>query len=61
MPGLIDDKMLDTFAVTGKWGELPGIVKARYGQLLDRTNYYLPFTPGEEDEGWRETVQGFRL
>jgi hypothetical protein len=28
--------------------------------LLDRTNYYLPFVPGEEDEGWRETVQGFK-
>jgi probable F420-dependent oxidoreductase len=60
MPGLIDDVMLDTFAVTGKWRELPGLVKDKYGRLLDRTNYYLPFVPGEEDEGWRETVQGFK-
>ncbi|HEX6387428.1 MAG TPA: TIGR03617 family F420-dependent LLM class oxidoreductase [Anaerolineae bacterium] len=61
MPGLFSDEMLDAFAIRGKWGELPGIVKARYGDgLLDRINYYLPFVPGQEDEGWRATIAGFR-
>lgn len=61
MPRLLSDEMLDAFAISGKWGELPGIVKARYGAgLLDRINYYLPFVPGQEDEGWRATIAGFR-
>jgi probable F420-dependent oxidoreductase len=60
MPGLITDEILDAFAVSGTWGQLPHIIKARYGDLLDRTNYYLPFVPGEEDEGWRATIAGFK-
>lgn len=59
MPGLLTDEMLDAFAVSGKWGALPGIIKERYGRLLDRINYYLPFVPGEEDEGWQATIAGF--
>ncbi len=59
MSTLITDEMLDTFAVTGKWGELPTIIHERYGDLVDRTNYYLTFVPGEEDEGWKASVAGF--
>ena len=59
MGNLISDEMLDAFAVTGRWADLPRIVQARYaGRLLDRVAYYLPFVPGEEDEGWRATVAG---
>jgi probable F420-dependent oxidoreductase len=60
MPGLITDEILDAFAVSGAWGQLPQIIEARYGDLLDRTNYYLPFVPGEEDQGWGATVAGFK-
>ena len=60
MSNLISDEMMDTFAVTGKWGELPQIVHERYGNLVDRTNYYLTFVPGEEDEGWKATIAGFQ-
>jgi probable F420-dependent oxidoreductase len=62
MGQVITDEMLDAFAVTGKWAELPGIVQARYaGRLLDRVAYYLPFVPGEEDAGWQATIAGFRV
>ena len=61
MADLVTDEMLDAFAVTGAWSELPRIVQARYaGRLLDRTAYYLPFVPGEDDAGWRATLAGFR-
>ncbi|MBK8048138.1 MAG: TIGR03617 family F420-dependent LLM class oxidoreductase [Anaerolineales bacterium] len=61
MGNKISDEMLDAFAVTGKWSELPRIVQARYaGRLLDRVAYYLPFAPGKEEDGWRTTVAGFR-
>ncbi len=59
MPQLISDEMLNAFVVTGKWSELPQIIEQRYGRLLDRVNYYLPYIPGEEDEGWKATVAGF--
>lgn len=57
----ITDEMLDAFAVTGSWAALPGLIQQRYaGRLLDRVAYYLPYIPGEEQEGWGATLQGFR-
>ncbi len=61
MRNLITDEMLDAFAVTGKWGELPGIIKERFGTMVDRTNYYLPYHPGEEAEGWAASIAGFNI
>jgi probable F420-dependent oxidoreductase len=59
MPGQITDEMLEVFAVTGRWEELPELIKARYEGLLDRVSYYLPFTSQDADR-WRITVQGFK-
>jgi len=60
MPRLITDEILAETAVTGTWAELPGKIRQKYGDLLDRVSYYLPFTPGEYDEGWRQTIAGFK-
>ncbi|MEZ4659240.1 MAG: TIGR03617 family F420-dependent LLM class oxidoreductase [Caldilineaceae bacterium] len=59
MPRLIGDDMLDTFAVSGTWAQLPAQVRQKYGDRLDRVSYYLPFTPGENEANWRVTVAGF--
>lgn len=59
MPGLLTEEMLDTFAVRGRWSEIPQIIQKRYDGLLDRVSYYLPFVPGEEDDGWRASVAAF--
>jgi len=59
MPGMVTDEMMDTFAVSGTWRDLPGKIKAKYGSLLDRVSYYLPYIPGENEEGWRASVEGF--
>jgi len=56
MPNLISDDILETCAISGTWAELPGKIQAKYGDLLDRVNYYLPFTPGEDDTGWQATI-----
>jgi len=60
MQELITDEMLDAFAISGKWGELPAKAQARFGDMIDRTNFYLPFSPTEEQDGWRAAVAGFR-
>ena len=61
MPNLITDEMLDVMAVRGTWAELPGIIHTKYGNLLDRVSYYLPFVPGENEVGWQATIDNFRL
>lgn len=59
MPGLLTADMLDAFAVRGRWDEIPKVIQERYDGLLDRVSYYLPFLPGEEDDGWRASVAAF--
>ncbi len=59
MPKLINDDILDNLAVTGTWAELPNKIHQRYGRLLHRVSYYLPFIPGENDTGWQTTITQF--
>jgi probable F420-dependent oxidoreductase len=59
MGAQISDEMLDAFALSGRWADLPGLIRARYGDMLDRVSYYLPFVPGENDAGWQATISGF--
>ena len=60
MPKLLTDEMVDTFAISGKWSELPRIAKARYEGVLDRLNFYLPYKPGADDAGWAAAIAGFK-
>ncbi len=60
MPNLIDDNILSTLAVSGTWANLPAIIHEKYGNLLDRVGYYLPFVPGENEAGWKASIEGFR-
>ncbi|MGH7827723.1 MAG: TIGR03617 family F420-dependent LLM class oxidoreductase [Candidatus Binatia bacterium] len=60
MPPLITEEMLDTFAVRASWGKLPAEVLQRYAGLLDRVSYYFPFLPGQDEDGWRLTIAGFK-
>ncbi len=38
MGGLIDDSILDAFAVVGEPGTIPGQILGRYGDIVDRTS-----------------------
>jgi probable F420-dependent oxidoreductase len=61
MPHLISDEILDTLAIRGTWADIPGKVIERYeGGLLDRVSYYFPFISGENDEGWKASIAGFK-
>ena len=60
MPMLITDEMLERLALTGTWEELPEKILTKYAGLLDRVSYYFPLVPGENENGWRATVAGFR-
>ncbi len=60
MPGLIRDEMLDTFAVIAPEKELAAAIKARYTDLVDRVNLYLPFQPGVMGDFWRRMVKDMR-
>ena len=55
MPALVDDRMLETFAVVSSQDDLPSALLDRYMGLADRITLYIPFVPGEKDEFWRQT------
>jgi len=58
MGKVITDDILDAFAVRGSAGELPGLVMARYGDLVDRISFYAPYRT--DPEKWAEVVAGFK-
>jgi hypothetical protein len=44
--------------VRGSTAELPGLVMARYGDLVDRISFYAPYRT--DPEQWAEVVAGFK-
>jgi probable F420-dependent oxidoreductase len=58
MGPLLSDDLIDAFAVRGRIDELPGIINARYGDLVDRVSLYAPYRP--EPERWADLVTSFR-
>ncbi len=61
MPALIDDEMLDTFAIiTDDAAKLPAKIVERYEGLLDRVTFYTPFDPTQDAARWREIVSAFK-
>jgi probable F420-dependent oxidoreductase len=59
MANLISDEMLDVYAVTGTWDEIPAKIKSKYDGILDRVAFYFPFRSGSDDRRWRNIVKYF--
>jgi len=60
MPALINDEMLETFAVRADVGDLPAALAERYNGLVDRLALYIPFVPGERDDLWKVLLSYWR-
>ena len=58
MAGLIDDEMLNTFAIVGELDDIAGEVLRRFGGVVDRFNFYAPYRM--EPERWAEVLAGFK-
>jgi probable F420-dependent oxidoreductase len=58
MGELIDDSTLETFAVVGTPEEVPGAIKARYGDLLDRLSFYAPYK--SDPERWGSVIAALK-
>ena len=58
MGKVITDDILDAFAIRGTPGELPGLVGARYGDIVDRLSFYTPYRT--DPEQWADVVAAFK-
>jgi probable F420-dependent oxidoreductase len=58
MADLIDDDVLNTFAVVGPLDDIAGKVLERFGGLVDRFNFYAPYPMAPER--WAEVLAGFK-
>ena len=58
MGSMIDDEMLNTFAVVGPPGEVATVMQARYEGLVDRIAFNAPYR--SDPTAWAETLAGFR-
>ncbi len=57
MASEVPDQMLEEIVVEGSWKEVGGVLKKRYGGLVDRVRLYMPFDGMPE---WRIFVRSFR-
>ena len=57
MGALVGEDLLAAFAVEAPPDELGAAVRDRYGGLVDRVSFYLPFVPGERDTFWGATLR----
>jgi hypothetical protein len=58
MGGLIDDGMLDEFAVVGEPEQIAPRWKARWGGLVDRLSFYAPYK--SDPERWTAVMQALQ-
>jgi probable F420-dependent oxidoreductase len=58
MGGLIDDQMLDEFAIVAEPEELAARWKARWGGLIDRLSFYAPYK--RDPERWTAVMNDFK-
>lgn len=59
MAAEITDEMLDTYSVSGTFEEIGDLVMARYEGLLDRVAFYVPFSPGVDEDAFRSLARQF--
>jgi probable F420-dependent oxidoreductase len=57
MGELIDDDVVDAFAVVAPIDDVPSRVLARFGDLVDRFSFYMPYKV--DDDHWRALLAGF--
>lgn len=55
----ITDEMLDAFAVTGSYDEIPGLLKAKYGGMLDEVAIYFGKPEKGDPTRWRRMTRAF--
>jgi probable F420-dependent oxidoreductase len=58
MTDLIDDEMLNTFAVVGELDDIAAKILGRFGGMVDRFNFYAPYAM--EPERWAGVLAGFK-
>ncbi len=57
MGELIDEEMLATFAVSGSYEAIPGLLRRRYGDVVDRLAVYAPYEV--DAPRWAAMLAGF--
>ncbi len=58
MGELIDDDVLDAFAVVAEPEDIPKALLARYGDLVDRLSFYAPYR--SDPDRWKTVLAGFK-
>jgi hypothetical protein len=57
MGDVVTDEVLETFAVVGEPAEIPKLMLARYGDVIDRISLYAPYQGNAEQ--WAQILAGF--
>lgn len=57
MPGVFTDEVLDTFLVSGRYGQLPERLCSRFGGLVDPITLTVPTDPANDAAAAIEAIR----
>ena len=60
MPGLVSDEMVDTFAVVGRYDEVPDQIKARFGGLIDEVVLDVEAPPPRAEQELKKMIEALQ-
>jgi probable F420-dependent oxidoreductase len=58
MGELIDDDVVEAFAVRGEPEDIPKLILDRYGDVMDRVTFYTPYK--SDPDRWKTVLAGFK-
>jgi probable F420-dependent oxidoreductase len=58
MGELVDDDVLDAFAVVAEPEDIPKVLLERYGDLVERISFYAPYR--SDPDRWKSVLSGFK-
>jgi hypothetical protein len=58
MGEIIDDEVLNAFAVVAPLDKVAAEVRSRFGDAVDRFSFYAPYKV--DAEAWKEVLAGFK-
>ncbi len=61
MPAVIDDEMLETYAVVGTYDEIAGKLRARYGGLATAIEFAIPLAGAGDEDMLRGLIASLRV
>jgi probable F420-dependent oxidoreductase len=57
MPGMISDEVLAEFSIRGRFDDIADLMRAKYGELVQRVGFYIPVIGSDKEGEYAEIIR----